>query len=199
MICRVLSFVAGAACAALLAGCGPGQSRFAREKPKPDVSFKPREMTDALHAVIAADRAVYVEHVLERARASGLAQSGESWRDQKNLLPLHADMLKMASQQVQSPGAEFHYALRSLEPLNPRNLPQTETERAGLEQVAANPAKTFYSEEFLGGRRYFTAVYPDHARWRLCLDCHHSKGEATDSPTLGEVLGGIVVRVPLEF
>lgn len=185
-------------CAAL-AGCGPRPAGVLTQKPKPEVSFKPQEMTDALHAVIASDRAAYARLVLQRLHDSRTLESSENWRDSA-MLPLHADLLKTASQAVQQPGAEFHYALRSLQPIAARNAPQTETEQAGLRAVLLDPGKPFYREEFLGGRRYFTAVYADRAQVKLCIDCHnaHPKSPRRDYQE-GEVMGGIVVRVPLEF
>lgn len=179
-------------------GCAPS-AQYATEKPKPDVSFKPQEVTDALHGVIAADRAMYAQHVLQRAADLGLGESAPQWRENQKSLPLHADMLRLASQAVQKHGAEFHYALRSLQPVNPRNAPQTDTERKGLEFVATNPGRNFYAEESLGGRRYFTAVYPDKANVKVCVDCHNANRGAAPEHQLGSLMGGIVVRVPLEF
>lgn len=183
----------------LVTACGPQHPPVPTTKPKPDVSFKPQEMTDALHGVIAADRAAYARLVLQRLHDAKIAGSAENWRDTA-ALPLHADLLRSASQTVQQPGAEFHYVLRSLQPIAARNAPQTETELAGLKAVREQPGKAFYQEEFLGGRRYFTAVYADTAQVPLCVECHnaHPKSPRRDY-RLEDVMGGIVVRVPLEF
>jgi hypothetical protein len=178
-------------------GCRP--RAFPATKPKPDVAFKPQELTDALHGVIAADRAAYAKLVLQRLHDAKALESGENWRESA-MLPLHADFLRTASQAVQQPGAEFHYVLRSLEPIAPRNLPQTDTERAGLKSVREQPGKAFYAEESLGGRRYFTAVYADRAQVSLCVECHNSQAKSPRHDyKLGDVMGGIIVRVPLEF
>ena len=42
-------------------------------------------------------------------------------------------MLRQASESVQQQGAEFHYVLRSLWPINPKNAPETDTEKTGLQ------------------------------------------------------------------
>jgi Protein of unknown function (DUF3365). len=46
--------------------------------------------------------------------------------------------------------------------------------------------------------KYFTAVYPDVAVTAACVTCHN---EHKDSPKtdfkIGEVMGGVVIRVPL--
>jgi hypothetical protein len=66
--------------------------------------------------------------------------------------------------------------------------------------VLDHPDSNYYAEESLGGRRYFTAVYPDRAIVLACVECdnHHPKSPKRDFG-LGDVMGGIVVRVPLEF
>src|SRR5437899_1661701 len=79
----------------------------AAEAPQPEVTFKPREMADALHAVIAADRDVYALHVVQRLQGDGkLVKASANWREEK-ALPLPAQMLRMGSEAVQQKGAEF--------------------------------------------------------------------------------------------
>ena len=71
-------------------------------------------------------------------------------------------------------------------------------EKVGLKYVADNPGKNYYGEEELGGTKYFTAVYADTAVATACISCHN---EHKDSPRtdfkIGEVMGGVVIRVPL--
>jgi hypothetical protein len=109
-------------------------------------------------------------------------------------------LLRQASEAIQSKGAEFHYVLRSLWPINPKNAPETEIEKKGLQAVLDHPEESFYSEESLGGRRYFTAVYADRAVVPSCASCHNQHpGSPKKNFKPGEVMGGLVVRVPLEF
>src|SRR3974390_3440541 len=161
---RAFRIVGSLMAAALISLCNSGCDRRtadAAPKPPPEVTFKPQEMADALHAVIAADREVYSRHILQRLQGEEkLLQSSENWQEEK-ALPVPAQILRLGSEAVQKKGAEFHYVLRSLWPINPRNAPETETERKGLQEVLAHPETNFYSEESLGGRRYFTAVYAD--------------------------------------
>jgi uncharacterized protein DUF3365 len=163
------------------------------QRPKPTVTFKPQEMADALHAVIAADREVY-------ARYFEQLESSRPASDKTTNAPVPAHLLRQASEAIQTKGAEFHYVLRSLWPINPKNAPETPTEKTGLQFVLEHPGENFYSEESLGGRRYFTAVYADRAVVPSCAACHNAH---KDSPKKdfrsGQVMGGLVVRVPLEF
>jgi len=145
-----------------------------------------RKMADSLHAVIAANRQVDAE--LRAGEATGSAR------------PTHAEVLRRANLTIQQHGAEFSYTLRSLRPINPSAGPQTEVEQRGLEFVADNPSQPFVTEETLGGRSYFTAVYADRATLTSCVACHNSHPESPRrNYQLGDVMGAIVVRIPLEF
>lgn len=182
-----------------LEGCQKKPAKPAADS-APAVTFKPQEMADALHAVIAADREIYARHIVQRLAADEKrVKISEDWLQEK-ALPVPAQALRLGSEAVQRNGAEFHYILRSLWPINPSNAPETPTEKAGLQAVLDHPASNYYAEESLGGRRYFTAVYADRATVPVCVECHNAH---TASPKrdfkVGDVMGGMVVRVPLEF
>ena len=87
-------------------------------------------MADALEAVIEADQKTYVH------------QGGN-----ENLMALHAQRLRQAAESVQQEGAEFHYVLRSLWPIDPKNAPETATEKAGLQYTLDHPGTNFYGSE----------------------------------------------------
>ena len=180
------------------AGCTPDAPK-SPEVSQPLVTFKPQEMADALHAVIAADREVYARQVVQHLAELKSAGTPEgSKTNEPSALPPH--LLRLASESVQQKGAEFHYVVRSLWPINSKNAPETATEKTGLQHVLDHPDSNYYTEESLGGRRYFTAVYPDRAIVPACVECHNQN---SDSPRrdfrAGDIMGGIVVRVPLEF
>lgn len=159
-----------------------------------------RKMADSLHAVIAADREAYARLVVQRlAFDAARIDVSEQWKE-RDCLPTHAQVLREAGTSIQKRGAEFSYALRSLWPINPSHGPQTEAEQTGLEFVARSPGQRYSTEETLGGRSYFTAVYADVASLSSCVECHnrHPRSPRRDF-RVGEVMGAIVVRVPLEF
>lgn len=177
---------------------GPGG---APEQPPPsNGAISPQAMADSLHLVIAADREMYCRMYIERQTgdeppSAALARDkpGEPW-------PLPYEMFQRAAESIQTKGAEFSYALRSLHPIDPQNGPQTELERRGLAFIASHPTQNFYGRETLGGRRYVTAVYPDIPAVAACVDCHNRRSASIPYRYhVGEVVGGIVVRVPLEF
>jgi hypothetical protein len=191
---------------ALLAGCmvfaGASCRQESPKKPEasqPAVTFKPQEVADALHAVIAADREAYARHVVQPLAEAKAANAPEAWKT-NGFPPLPEQMLRLASESVQQKGAEFHYVLRSLWPINSKDAPETATEKTGLQYLLDHADSNYYSEESLGGRRYFTAVYPDRAIVPACVQCHnrHPNSPKNDFKP-GDIMGGIVVRVPLEF
>ena len=57
-----------------------------------------------------------------------------------------------------------------------------------------------YFNRLLGGRSYFTAIYADRATLPSCVSCHNQQPRSPKKDfKLGDVMGAIVVRVPLEF
>ena len=150
--------------------------------------------------MIAADREVYSRVIVHRLQDEGkVIKASEQWQEEK-ALPLPAQMVRLGGEAVQQKGAEFAYVLRSLWPINQKNGPETEMERAGPKFVAEHPQEKYYAEETVGGRRYVTAVYPDAATSQSCVTCHneHPRSPKKDFK-LGDVMGGLVIRVPLEF
>ena len=168
--------------------------------PPSNGAISPQNQADALHFVIAADREMYCrEYVAQQTGdassppASASSKPGESW-------PSPCEMFRRAAESIQSNGAEFSYALRSVHPIDPRNEPQTELEQPGLAFITSHPGQNYYGQEMLGGRRYVTAVYPDMPAVAACIDCHNRRSASVAQRYhVGEPMGGIVVRVPLEF
>lgn len=104
-----------------------------------------------------------------------------------------------ASELAAEKSNKFSYSLLSLWPVNKQNGARTDVEREGLKFVAENKDQNFYKEEVLGGKKYLAAIYADTAVTQACVSCHN---EHKDSPRkdfkLGDVMGGVVIRIPLE-
>ena len=166
------------------------------EQPPPsNGAISPQMMADSLHLVIAADREMYCRFYIERQ--AGHEAPAEAHGRMREPLPLPFEIFQRAVESTQSKGAEFSYALRSLHPIGPRNGPQTELEQRGLDFIASHPDRNFYGRETLGGRRYVTADLPAVA---ACIECHNQRAPENAQPfRVGDAMGGIVVRVPLEF
>ena len=184
----VAVFVAGlAACDSKPSG-GPDQS----------AGVSPSKMADALFAIMSADRTVYSNEVVYRLQdVEEVIKASEHWDNQK-ALPLPAQMFRMSAGLVAKQTDAFSFALLSKWPLNKESAPKTEVEVAGLDSVANNPSKPFYGREKIGDVEYFTAVYADVAVSPSCVTCHNAH---QDSPRndfkAGDVMGGVVIRIPL--
>jgi hypothetical protein len=170
------------------------------KKAKLAVSIKPQHVADALRAVIAANREVYSETIVHRLQdQEKVLKASVRWEAEK-ALPAPCQFLRLGSEATGAKGVEFSYTLRGLNPLNPRNAAETDIEKKGLEFVSSRPDLSYAAEELLGGRWYFTAVYPDVATHASCVECHNRLQPAAGKEyRLGDVLGALVIRVALEL
>ncbi len=166
--------------------------------------ISPKTMADALHLVMDSDRTVYTRKIVNRlVKKEKVITASEHFEDDKALV-LPAQMFRFGSELVAKrseklPDVNFSYSLQSLWPVNSQNAPKTAAEKTGLKYIADNKGKNYYTVEELGGSKYFTAVYPDIAVAPVCVSCHNKH---KDSPRrdfkLGDVMGGVVIRIPLQ-
>ncbi len=165
-------------------------------KAKEAGGIEPQVMADALHAVMAADRAVYTKMVVNRLQnEEKVIKASEHWKDDK-ALPLPAQMFRMGAEEFHKANPDLSYSLLSQWPINKQNAPKTEGEKAGLKSVTESADKNFYTSETLGGREYFTAVYADKAVAPACVDCHNSHTESAKRDfKLNDVMGAVVIRI----
>jgi hypothetical protein len=181
-----------AAAALSLQGCSKSEAAPA--------GISPQKMADALHLVMKSDRTVYTRNVVNRlVKQDKVIKASEHWVDEK-ALPLPAQMFRMGAEMVaEDPDAGFTYSLQSMWPINKQNAPKTEVEKAGLKYIAENVGENYYAEEELGGQKYFTGVYADTAVAPACIDCHNDHKDSPRSDfKMGEVMGGVVIRIPIE-
>ena len=160
----------------------------------------PKVYTDSLFAVMNADRANYTKLIIKRLGPSQGAyiKPDEHWEDIADGAPLPAQMFRFGAEAVAERTDDFSYSLQSLWPVNKQNAPKTPVEKEGLQFISDNPGQSFYGEETLGDMTYFTAVYPDVAVAEPCVTCHNNHKDTPKSDfKLGDVMGGVVIRVPL--
>ncbi|WP_282011778.1 Tll0287-like domain-containing protein [Nitrospina watsonii] len=157
----------------------------------------PEVLADYIHAILEADRTIYTKHVVQRLETEKVSYASENWWE-NNCLLLPAQFLLNASDLVQSLRLGFDYRLISLWPVNPHNGAANEFERYGLESVAESPRKPYSGTTWVGRRPYFQAVYPDQAIASTCVSCHNAHPRSPKHNfKLNEVMGGIVVSIPL--
>jgi hypothetical protein len=161
--------------------------------------FTPKQLADMLHLVMESDRTVYTRVIVNRLTLQDQVITASEHFEDEQALALPAQMFRFGSEMVASQTDDFSYSLQSLWAVNKQNMPRTDVEKAGLNYIAENPGERYYGEEDLGGVKYFTAVYPDIAVAPACVNCHN---DHPDSPRrdfeIGEVMGGVVLRIPLE-
>jgi hypothetical protein len=163
-----------------------------------------KTMADALHLVMDSDRTVYTRLIVNRLAAQEkVIKASEHFKDDKALV-LPAQMFRFGAEMVAKraeklPDVDFSYSLQSMWPVNKQNAPKTQAEKEGLKYVADNKGENYYTTETLGGQKYFTAVYADTGVAPVCVACHNAH---PDSPRkdfkIGDVMGGVVIRIPLK-
>lgn len=173
-----------------LAGCNASDK--ASTSP---TGISPQTMADAIHTVLESDRTAYARFVVTRlVNQDKVIKASEHWKDEK-ALPLPAQMFRLSGEIAQEKNTGVTFTLLSQWPINKKNAPRTDAEKAGLKHISEHLGENYYAEEMLGNQRYFTAVYPDIAVAEACVTCHN---EHVDSPRdnykLGEVMGGVVIR-----
>ncbi len=184
------------ALAVILTACGGTSTSTATVS----TGITPQKMADALHAVMESDRTVYTKKVVNRLQnEQQVIKASEHWEDDK-ALPLPAQMFRMGAEMVTAKNVGFTYGLLSKWPVNKQNAPKTEIEKQGLDFIDANGGtEPFYGEETLGDSKYFTAIYADVGVVTACVKCHN---EHKDSPKtdfkIGDVMGGVVIRIPVD-
>ena len=193
LLCAVLS---------LTNGCGSSNAASSNTQP---TGISPQKFADAVHSVMMADRTVYASQVVTRLKKQeSPVKPDEYWQDEStgHAIPLPAQMFRMGAELVaEDPEAGFTYSLKSLWPLNPQHEPASDFETEALEFLNNNPGENFYQEEELGGKKYFTAFYPDRAVAEACWSCHNehpNRGDTYPEFKEGDVMGAVAVRVPLE-
>ncbi|MCC9605080.1 DUF3365 domain-containing protein [Blastopirellula sp. JC732] len=195
-ICAIATLVIG------LAGCGGTANGSSAGPATASGGISPKKFADAVHAVMMADRTVYTKHVVNRLKSQeSPVTPSEYWKDEDNTIPLPAQMFRMGSEIVsEDEEAGFQYALKSKWPLNEQNKAATPMEIEALDYIAEHD-DNFYGEEELGGKKYLVAVYADKAVANACFDCHNNHtNRAADYPEfkMGDTMGGVIVRVPLD-
>lgn len=193
MIERVAGRILGGLCAIMLAGVAVEVAQAGETARIP-----PELVAEYIHAVIQADRSIYSTHVVERLQDLKVTVSTEEWKA-RQALPLPAQMLQMAGQEVQGLGLGLRIRLASLGPIYTKNGPVDQFERAGLESVAKDPRKPYTGIITEGDRHYFKAIFADRAVSMACVACHNShRLSAKRDYKLYDVMGGIIISFPVQ-
>ncbi|MGQ0667217.1 MAG: Tll0287-like domain-containing protein [Nitrospiraceae bacterium] len=174
-------------------------SRPAAEQTVGDTVTVPVEtVADYIHSVIEAHRTFYTIQVVERMQKKGKLVAAENWRT-THTLPLPVQLLKEADELGALTGSKIRYRLIGLWPINKHNAPATDVEKKGLEEIQKRPEQRHGGIVSMGDGRYFQAIYADRAVTQACIGCHnaHPRSPKKDF-RLDDVMGGLVIEIPLE-
>jgi hypothetical protein len=161
-------------------------------------SLVPAErVADYVHSVIQAERSIYTTEVVERMKRQGIVTASENWRD-TGKLPLPVQFLIEASRlMVENPNG-LRFRLISNWAINKDNMPRTDFEEAGLLKIAVSPERPYTGVKNEHGIEYFEALYPDVAVSQSCVGCHNAHPRSPKKNfTLGDVMGGLVLSIPI--
>jgi len=155
-------------------------------------------VADYIHNIIEADRTLYTTHVVDRMQETGTAIASEGW-EERNALPLPAQMLLLSGERVRNKGGGLNYRLASLWPIYKKNGPANDFERKGLKAVQQNPHEPYTGFIIQGGERFYVAIYADLAVSKSCVNCHnrHLLSPKRDHK-LRDVMGGIIISFPVK-
>jgi hypothetical protein len=163
----------------------------------PPIGIPAETVAAYVHAVIQADRATYTTQVVERMQLRGIVVASENW-EQRGTLPLPVQFLNESARLVAENQKGVSFRLISLWPINQRNGPANDFERAGLQEILAQGDRPHTGIITKGGLRYFQAVFADRAISQSCVGCHNAHPESPKTDfKLNDVMGGVVITLPL--
>jgi hypothetical protein len=193
MIEKTAGRILGGLCAIMLAGVAVDVARAGET-----AGIPPELVAEYIHAIIQADRTIYTTHVVDRLQDLKIHVAAEDWKARETL-PLPAQMLQMAGQEIQGLGLGLRIRLASLGPIYKQNGPADQFERAGLEAVAKNPRKPYAGIITEGGKHFYKAIFADRAVSITCVACHNSHEMSTKRDyKLYDVMGGIIISFPVQ-
>ena len=197
--------VAAAVCFTAVACSGGGSTVATATGP----AISPDLVADYIHTVLAADRTAYTKHVVNRVKTlegkdkdQGVldVESTEGWQ-QTDGIPLPAQMFRLGSEIANESGF-FTYNLISTWYINDNHGPKSDFESTALKEMEST-GEAYKDYQEVGGQAYFSAMYPDLAVAEACVTCHnthpiHLERYPDKQFELGEVMGGVVINIPVD-
>lgn len=169
----------------------------------------PELVADYVHTVMAADRTAYTKHVVNRSKTlegkdntKGVLgiEATEGWQ-QTDGIPLPAQMFRLGSE-IASEGSAFTYNLISPWYINDNHAPKGDFEKKAMDAVIET-GEPYKEAQEVGGKKYFSALYPDKAVAEACVTCHnthpiHKERYPDKVFVMDEVMGGVIINIPMD-
>lgn len=154
---------------------------------------------DHMYSIIKSHHVLYKKYVVERLESEQNLFASEQWQENKTL-PLPYQIFDMSSE-LASYESLFSYTALSPWSLNESHLPNTEFKKKAMKIILETelPYKAYQVTE---GKKYYSALYPDKAISPECIECHHrhpnhQKNYPNKVFKTGEIMGGILINIPL--
>jgi len=104
--CVLLVVMTSALCLVGCSGSAGAENTSVTSKSPASEGISPQKFSDAVHAVMMADRTVYAKKVVTRLKAQDASVTpSEYWEDEKHTIPLPAQMFRMGAELEQSQNA----------------------------------------------------------------------------------------------
>jgi methyl-accepting chemotaxis protein len=163
------------------------------------VESQARQTAQAIALQVAEDRMYYNSQVVAKLKKDGfeIKPGTVQGRDEKGWIPLPATFVNEVTARINEKGL-YRVDLLSLWPINKAKGPRNEFERTSLEHVAKDLKARPMEIRWTDGVPSLYLFVADVVTAAACADCHNAH---PDSPKkdfkLGDVMGGLVVQVPL--
>ncbi|HSB72659.1 MAG TPA: methyl-accepting chemotaxis protein [Candidatus Methylomirabilis sp.] len=183
-------------CAMAIAVCLGGSWYIYRQAIRA-IEAQARVTARAVANQLVTDRIYYNDEVLGRMARDGVAvnQGGSEDRQKKGWVPMASTFVQEAVVRANRKGL-YAADLISLFPINKAKGPRTSFEKEALEQLAKDAKAEPSALRYLDGQPMLTLLAADIATEQTCVDCHNGMSQKSDYK-LNDVLGGIVVQIPL--
>jgi hypothetical protein len=154
-------------------------------------------VTDLVNTIVAANREAYSKVVVNRLMIEAKVLKADEQYLKNRVLPLPAQFFRAGAELSATKNHTAVYSLQSFWAIHRHNFPRTELEKIGLARVLGGTSH-YYGAEASDDSTYFIATYPDFATNEACVTCHNTHPDSRRQDfALGDVMGGVVVRVPL--
>jgi HAMP domain-containing protein len=157
-----------------------------------------RKTAQAVSTQVAADRSIYTEHVVGKLKADGIPIDPKvNFHSTAGGIPLPATFVHLTSDFVnKAKNGVYTVDLMSTDPVNKSKEPVGGSfEYNALSQMNKD---TIIDDELNVETKLYTAVTPDFASADACVNCHNELQVHNKTVQHGDVLGGLVIKMPLD-
>ena len=125
----------------------------------------------------------------------GIAFAAENWRRPGCLF--RPNICAQTGRLVAAGRSGLQYRLISNWAINAKNRPMTDFERAGLTEILVNPDQPYTAARPRRNAPVFQAILCRQSRIPSCIGCHNAHPNSPKISKTQDVIGGILLTIPL--